>query len=233
MILLLGLGVCCAAQTVSVYSEFAAISPAGEVTAPETPREILSPMLVRNGFTSFQVVVQAPAGKPWTLHIGQNPENAVRVAMYRENGNSLDPVTLPAESDGTKVFWMDLWTAGNASVQRIKVEPELNIDADWVVYPIEARVVDAVVPEIPSLARGLAPREAMRGLLCGVKAQAQVAGESPTTASLRARNAGQDIALASKHPLEELKRMFGSCDAAAPQDPEWYLTIRDYLFRLR
>src|ERR1700733_6174718 len=61
------------AQPLSVYSEFARINASGEVTAPETPREILSPALVRNGFTSFQVVVQAPADRQWWLFVGQNP----------------------------------------------------------------------------------------------------------------------------------------------------------------
>ena len=44
---------------------------------------------------------------------------------------------------------MDLWTAGNAPVQRIKVEPELKINDDWVTYPIEARVMEARVPDGP------------------------------------------------------------------------------------
>ena len=58
----------------------------GEVIAPEAPREILSPAVVRNGFTSFQVVVEAPAEAKWWLFVGQNPENSVKLTMYRELG---------------------------------------------------------------------------------------------------------------------------------------------------
>src|ERR1700674_4901229 len=50
------------AQPLRVFSEFAAINAQGEVVAPESPREILSPAIVRNGFTSFQVVIQGPKG---------------------------------------------------------------------------------------------------------------------------------------------------------------------------
>src|ERR1700733_4293505 len=56
------------AQPLTVYSDLARIDKSGTVTAPETPREILSPMVIRNGFTSFQLVVQAPPSKHWQLH---------------------------------------------------------------------------------------------------------------------------------------------------------------------
>ena len=46
--------------------------------------------MVRNGFTSFQVVVQAPAETSWWLFIGQNPENAVKITMYKESGGLLE-----------------------------------------------------------------------------------------------------------------------------------------------
>src|SRR5260370_42579381 len=52
-----------AAQPLSVYSEFARIDAKGNVTSPESPREILSPALARNAFATFQVVVQAPENK--------------------------------------------------------------------------------------------------------------------------------------------------------------------------
>jgi hypothetical protein len=54
---------CLLSQTLNVYSEFARIDMNGAVTAPDNPREILSPMLVRNGFTSFQVVIAAKPGE--------------------------------------------------------------------------------------------------------------------------------------------------------------------------
>jgi len=58
----------------SVYSEFAQIdAPACHCSGD--PREILSPAVVRNGFTSF---VEAPAETKWWLFVGQNPENSSR-----------------------------------------------------------------------------------------------------------------------------------------------------------
>src|SRR5258708_14870810 len=109
------------AQSLTVYSEFARLDKSGRVTSPETPREILSPALARNAFTSFQVVVEAEAGLRWRLYVGQNPDNAVRVTMYRESGEALEKVDIPVEGDGAQVFWMDLWVDRNAPVQRIKV----------------------------------------------------------------------------------------------------------------
>ena len=67
------------------------------------------------------------------------------VTIYRESGDMLERVELPVDGDGTQIFWMDLWTAKDAPVRRIKVEPELKIDEDWVIYPMEGRVMDAVV----------------------------------------------------------------------------------------
>jgi hypothetical protein len=225
-VLLSLLGFCATgwAQSISVYSEFAEIDATGKVIAPETPREILSPAVVRSGFTSFQVVVEAPAGVKWWLFVGQNPENSVKVTMYREAGGSLEPVNLPFASSGTQVLWMDLWTEENARVERIKVEPELNINDDWVTYPIEGRVVEARIP------LGRAPSASLRSYICGSSAQ------GPTTPEgLRLRNSEQDVKLLDAHAAvkEDVKKLMGGCDAEVPSDPEWYLSIRDYLFRLR
>jgi hypothetical protein len=218
------------AQPLSVYSEFARIDAAGRVVSPESPREILSPALARNAFTSFQIVVEVPADKSYFLHVGQNPENAVKVTMYRETGDRLDPVELPVSGKGTQIFWMDLWTDKSAPVARIKVEPQLSIDDDWVIYPMEGRVMDALVPDAARQEGFTAPFAVMKGVVCGTRAGA---GTDNNRARLQYRNAQQDAALASKASKEELRKAFGSCDAAAPTNPEAYLKIRDYLFRLR
>jgi hypothetical protein len=221
------------AEPVFVYSEFARIdTKTGDVIAPESPREILSPAVVRNGFTSFQVVVQAPAEDKWWLFIGQNPENAFKVTMYRESSEGLERVDLPIESQGTQVYWMDVWTAGDAPVRRVKLEPELNLHDDWIIYPMEARVVDANVPEGRVQAVGTAVA-AMRGFLCGNALPDSMAAEGLSIPSFRLRNARQDLALAAAAPKDDLKNLFGDCAAPASPDPEWYLKIRDYLFRLR
>jgi hypothetical protein len=237
----LAIGSCasCWAQSISVYSEFARIDGSGKVTAPETPREILSPALVRNGFTSFQVIVEAPAEAKWWLFVGQNPENSVKVTMYKESGDVLDPVDLPFQSQGTQVFWMDLRVEASAPVQRIKVEPELNINDDWVTYPIEGRVMEARIPAESPAPPAVDPEPAswIRSSVCGyVKGSfSKIAGPGPTLAGLRLRNAQQDVRLLDAHASakEDVKNLLGGCDAPLPADPEGYLRIRDYLFRLR
>src|SRR5258708_541883 len=107
---LLTAAVVAGAQPLSVYSEFARVDAKGHVTVPESPREILSPAVARNAFTSFQVVVEVPENKSWWRYIGLNPENAVRVTVYREADGELEPEELPVVGKGTQVFWMDLWT---------------------------------------------------------------------------------------------------------------------------
>jgi hypothetical protein len=215
------------AQPLRVFSEFAEISAQGEVAAPESPREILSPAIVRNGFTSFQVVIRVPKGTPFTLHVGQNPADAVNVTLYRDSGEHLERVEIPYQSDSTQVLWMDLWTDRDALVRRVKVEPQLFIDGDWVVYPMEARVVAATVPEGDPNG---APLTWIQERLCHVAVDRR--GPAPMTAGrFHARNAQQDVLLARRVADEDLNKLMGNCKI--PADPEWYLRIRDYLWRLR
>jgi hypothetical protein len=215
----------CAGQSVNVYSEFARIDASGKPAAPETPREILSPAVVRNGFTSFQVAVEAPAETKWWLFLGQNPENVFKLTLLKESGDLLEAVDLPYESQGSQVFWLDVWTDGNASVQRVKLEPELRINDDWVTYPIEARVVEAKVP---------VSAKSSSNLVCPLLLSAS---NSPVAAR-QLRNAYQDGALAAQVSKDEMEKLVSVCDTPAPSAAqrfwtEGYLRIRDYLFRLR
>ena len=225
------------AQPLRVYSEFARIDATGKVTAPAEPREILSPAIVRNGYSSFQVVVDVPKGTPYQLYVAQNPENSVVVTLYRENGDKLEPVTQPASGDATQVFWMDLWTALDAPVARIKVEPQLHVNNDWVIYPMEGRVMEATVREFRwEMGTGGLPVEQLREVIC-----AKILGVSPRPpadakffiGNMLLRNADQDADLAARAPKGDLQKVFGACDAPPSPDPEWYLRIRDYLLRLR
>ncbi len=121
------------------------------MTVPAEPREILSPALARNGFASFQLVVEpSDATLPWELYVAQNPENAVAVTLYRESGDKLERVAQPVSGTGVQVFWIDLYTAKTAPVERIKVEPQLHYKNDWVIYPMEGRVMDAIIPDAPN-----------------------------------------------------------------------------------
>lgn len=209
------------AQSLHVYSEFARIDASGEVTAPAHPREILSPAVVRNGFTSFQVTVQVPKGMSYLLYVGQNPEDALRVTIYRKSGEKLERVKLPFDGSSTEIFWMDLWADRGAPVRRIKIEPEVSTGNDWVTYPMEVRVVDAVVPDSATTVNSV------RTVACGTTAPRA----STDLSRMRSRNGGQDVAMATRVPREELRRI-AACETPEPSDPEWYFRIRDYLFRL-
>lgn len=234
--LLLGSAACALfAQSVQVYSEFAQLNDAGEVVAPKNPREILSPAVARNAFSSFQLAIQVASGVKFQVYIGQNPENAVKVSLYRRDGAKLVPVVVPYEGISSQVFWMDVLLNADAPVRRVKIEPQVGIGGDWFTYPMEVRVIDAVVrADLPSTHAMAEPFEAMRAFLCGGE-PVPLRG-APMSAAFRFRNAQQDIALAaaaSSAVRDELKRTMGGCSAPAPADPEFYLRLRDLLLRRR
>ena len=232
--LLLGLmGRAAGAQSVDVYSEFARLSDAGEVLAPESPREILSPAIARNAFTTFQIAIRVPKGTEYHIFIGQNPPDTVKVTLYRRKGLRLERVDLPYAGESSQVYTLDLWVDAAAPVRRIKIEPQVAIDGDWAVYPMEVRVTDAVAPARAAPEQGLAsPFEVMQAFLCGAKLR-PIAGRVPIGAELQFRNAQQDVALASQSSTaqrEELKRALGGCNASPPEAPEFYLGVRDLFF---
>jgi len=221
------------AQTVRVYSEFAQINDAGEVLAPDNPREILSPAVARNAFSSFQIAIQVPKGTKFLVYMGQNPDDAAKVTLYRRRAGNLEPIELPYSGESSQVLWMDLWVDANAPVRRVKIEPQVGIDGDWVTYPMEVRVMEPVVPDRSGPEEGVASAfEVMHVYLCGGKIR-PIAGRVPIGAEMVFRNAQQDVALAAagSMPLrDEMKKAMGGCNAAPPADPEFYLRLRDYLF---
>ncbi len=223
------------AQPLMVYSEFATLNAKAQVVFPPNPREILSPGVVRNGFTSLQVAVDVPADKPWEFDVAQNPEEAVEVTMYRVIGDRLEKVSNPVViGKGPAVFWVDMWAKRTAPVERIKVEPQLHVDDDWVIYPMEGRVTETAVPDAPAggWPGGSATSiEVLRGFACGSAAPKTEAPKETTLASLRYRNAQQDVALAEKSGAKaEIEQRLGACDGPLPENPERYLRVRDFLF---
>ncbi len=216
-----------------MYSEFAQINDAGEVVAPENPREILSPAVARNAFSSFQIAIQVPKGTKFLVYIGQNPDDAAKITLYRRRTDKLEPIELPYSGESSQVLWMDLWMDAKAPVRRVKIEPQVGIDGDWITYPMEVRVMEPVVPGFAAPTQGVAsPFEVMRAFLCGTKVR-PLAGRVPAGADLLFRNAEQDVALASSGSMplrDEMKKALGGCTAVAPPDPEFYLRLRDHLF---
>jgi hypothetical protein len=223
------------AQSVQVYSEFAQLKDTGEVVAPENPREILSPAVARNTYSSFQLSIQVPRGVKFLVYIGQNPDNAAKVTLYRRDSGKLVPVVAPYGGGSSEVLWMDVWVDANAPVRRVKIEPQIGIGGDWLTYPMEVRVMEPVVAEDSRPARAAAePFDVMRAFLCG--GEPRPMGGASIGAEFRFRNALQDVALAGASTAalrEDLKKIIGGCSAPAPADPEFYLRIRDRLLRAR
>ncbi|HLX43017.1 MAG TPA: hypothetical protein VKR43_06265 [Bryobacteraceae bacterium] len=187
--------------------------------------------MVRNGFTSFQVVVRVPKNTPYWLYIGENPMHAAKVTLHRAAGENLEPVDLPYQGDSTQTFWLDVWLDDDAPVRRIKIEPQLSLngsdtDLGWITYPMEVRVMDARIPNVAARSEWY-----MTTFLCGPGAPLE--REDSPAQPFHSRNERQDIALAEKAPKPELLRIAGGCDFSHKDDPEWYLRIRDYLFRMR
>lgn len=236
-----------------VYSEFRRITPSGEIHAKDQGgrvREILSPAVPRNGYTSFHVVVKGAPGELFWLYIGQNPEDNARATIYEvQAGDRLRKVDFPvevriAEGAAAAVYLVDLFYKREAPVERVKIEPQLFVDSEkrWIVYPMEVRVRQAQIPSIPALvnpeaAGGSAESLAFLALrehLCGAKT-----GVSPapglTIQSLIYRNARQDLALLRTLPKERTSGLLPEsgpfCAGEATLPPEWWLTFRRLLYQ--
>src|SRR3954447_7144533 len=173
-VLLVLVGLSCFAQRVFVYSPLTRVGPDGNIVRADKgssePRAILSPGVPRNGKSPLRIIVELDKPEPFWLDIGQNPEHAVKATLYRENfietpqgfvPDTLTEVSIPYrgfESDfrlpGQRAvtFWLDMEVAKDAPVDRIKVEPELYVESmkDWVVYPMEVRIQEPVLPDASS-----------------------------------------------------------------------------------
>lgn len=258
------------AQTLEVYSEFRRLGPNGAIVQPDRtgkPREIISPAVARNAFATFQLLVSAPAGRPYALHIGDNPADTFQYTLYREHDGAgspipdrLDKIALPVEtiSTGAAVsYWLDVWVPRGTPPSRIRVEAQLNVGPEWVIYPMEVRVLPATIPphEPPAVALPQ-PRAssvqaafgAMQAYLCPTQ-QKQPIPAGITIRHLIRRNAAQDMALAqslepalgSSQLRKTILGLVGAPDAeqwctsrlslTAAYDPETYLKVRDYLFK--
>lgn len=214
------------AQTLRVYSELTRIDPFEKIVPQDrgaAPRHILSPAVPRNAYSSFRLVVSLDTPQSFTIDVGQNPENAVRISLYKEvyekHGDAwipdrLLPVSIPYEGSVPDIphpapgqtavtLWMDLWVPPDAPINRIKVEPQLYANDEWTSYPMEVRIISPVVPKVsyaftPLPAVTEPADTATFGILlrevCG-KPQGKI--EAPLTARrLIQRNTIQHLALA-------------------------------------
>jgi len=220
-------------QQLDVYSEFRLDGPG---------REIISPAVGRNAFSTFRVVVNLPVGKSYELHLADNPDKAFQYTLYKEAGDKMDKVSMPYNGSmgerKVETFLLDMWVAAGAPVRRVRVEAQLKVDDRWVIYPIEVRVMAATVPKLTEW-------KGLPGYLCGKAENTQVATNTPR--GLVQRNVAQDMLLAKALDAEQGRRVvqgavlmaLGITDAPAwcaaksvkLENPEQYLRVRDYLLR--
>jgi hypothetical protein len=151
-------------------------------------------------------------------------------------------------------FWLDMWVERNAEVDRIKVEPQLYLESlrDWVVYPMEVRIQQPVVPDQKVTIGALPPVTdpadavvfpAVQAALCAAPPRPPSAPDpagSVTGRRLMWRNVAQHMKLiadrtAAQAAFGKASEMSLSAWCARPSTPpagpEWYLRFRDLIFR--
>ena len=252
--------------TLEVHSEFLRVNPQGEilsVDATPKPREILSPAVVRNGFASFHVVVRSPRVTSYFLFVATNPTNIVRTTLYKEEfvkrgedwiPDALKPLRSPnfgAIPDGEAsipgqtacVYLLDVWVPPEAPPGTMRLEVQLKVGV-WIIYPMEIRILPAVVPQISSSAPRPLPAveeradESVEVPLLRFMEHHSAGTHRPKSAlpqTLREvirRNAEQDMALAQALDSKTLISAMKEKLAASSGGGEWYLTIRDLIYRL-
>ena len=228
------------AAQLTVYSEFQRVDPFGSVVAvdrAERPREILSPAVPRNAWTSFHIAVEVRDNRPVFLYTQQNPDQ-LKVTLYKERfvktaGGWIpdglvkiakNPATAllpepdnPIPGQNTVVYWLDIWVPPNVPTGRMRFEVVSKSGDLWTVYPMELRIMQATVPLSfgrpgpvpPVTARAdAALLSLLRRRRCGVPASGRSA--PLTVRDLLRRNARQDLALPA-----DLKQAF----AHAGMDP--------------
>jgi hypothetical protein len=150
-------------------------------------------------------------------------------------------------------FWLDMWVHRKAEVDRVKVEPQLYVASidDWVVYPMEVRIQSPVARDLKMTYSSRLPavtapsdetvRGPLRAAMCGV---AEASGTRPpqlTARDLLRRNVVQHMSLAGdKASLQSAFHKASGMDAETwckspstpPTGPEWYLRLRDLIYRL-
>ena len=266
------------AQSVDISPEFRRIGPFGDVVAADralAPREILSPAVARNGHASFHIAISLPPQETYLLYVAPNPISACRVSLFKEHfvktGRGWIPDTLvevthlpdfglvpdpddAIEGQNTRLYLLDLWIPPNADVARFRVEVQVKV-ADWMVRPMEVRVLPARFPDIPEtrdarnadlpapeLGADAAAMQVVNAYLAG--SSLRFDAQPATVRGIIRRNAIQDVALAASldralaGPDVLRGRLFDQLWNNLRVTPrvygaEWYLRLRDYLFTAR
>ncbi len=161
----------------------------------------------------------------------------------------------PIPKQNTMSYWLDIWVPANAPVQRVRLEVLMKIGRGWEMYPMEVRVLPAVAPSVPDHHVALPPVTAradapvwgpFRNFLCNARETGRE--ERLSARGLIHRNALQDVALARSLDAAHqgdvraaIVQRIGSNDrarvcpsplAAGALDTEWFLRVRDLIYRM-
>jgi hypothetical protein len=204
---------------VRIYSEFQRFDWTGSVVQVDraaATREVLSPAVVRNAFTSFRVVVTGRPNTLYFLSVQTNPPDVFKIKLYREtvdqalaeerNPAFLSGVTPPIRnvSETAATYLLDVWVPADMNPGVVRLEVQLKT-AYWRIAPLEFRVLPIVTPSLASCTSPAAMRAdnkpadtvAFRILFAGLTGNLPPCVPPPANAAcLVARNAAQDAALA-------------------------------------
>ena len=175
--------------------------------------------------------------------------DALTPVKLPEFGVIPDPqAAIPGQT--TRAYLLDVWVPPDAPVGRVRLEVQMKAGG-WTIWPMEVRILPARVPELRYRSPEPLPEAALRA---DESAKAPLVdylgqhGEGPDTRqekslsrpsqdaprSLREvirRNAEQDMALArGLDPKVLVPELKGKVSAAG--GGEWYLGIRDLIYRL-
>ena len=224
-------------------------------------REILSPAVPRNGHLTLHAVVTAPAGTNYFLYISANPADVLRIRLYREHfrpcGTTYCPDWLTEQrvpsfgaipesltmfpGQTTRSYLLDIYVPPDVPPRRIRVEAAIKVGT-WLIAPMEVRVIAPVVPDMGTALRvaETAPREAPSSDTALLQLLRYSSGLPPSVpqAMLRVRdfiqrNAAEDFAMVSNAKLHrtELDLFAWRPLTLEGREPEWYLRVRDSIYR--
>ena len=135
----------------------------------------------------------------------------------------------------TRVYLLDIWIPPEARPPGFRLEVQLKT-GDWTVWPIEVRVLPVTVPAVKGDATRPLPgdrqsadqaaRAPVEDYFEGVRESHEI--DADTVRAVIRRNAIQDMALAAKLDRDALKKLW---QAPHPDGAEWYLRIRDWIYR--
>ena len=206
---------------IEVYSEFQPWQQSPD--APE-PREIISPAVPRNGFTTFRVRVSAPSGTNYFLFCQTNPENLVDARLYKVATTTgiLDSVRSPnfgviPDGESSRAYLLDIWVPPDAEPgRRVRLELQLKI-GDWIVYPMELRIQKAIVP------------------LPGSPLENPISLEQALARNRRQDQSFEDLLQLPEVWFMTARHIANGWTAQSPfseaNDDEWYLSVRDLLYK--